>query len=182
MATAQNTNQLQQEIQQIQKQLEEKQAKLQLIQQTEINKLISKFVDDVEANGFNKVEVKKMVIEKGLEGKVIFAGVLNDVNRYYSAFDYFLFPSLYEGLSIAMIEAQISGLYCFVSNTVDLNTKITDNYSTIDINDESSYIAEMIIKNKKENDRANINYEMKYDIKNSSKKLQNFYERNCKYE
>ena len=123
-----------------------------------------------------------MVIEKGLEGKVIFAGVLNDVNRYYSAFDYFLFPSLYEGLSIAMIEAQISGLYCFVSNTVDLNTKITDNYSTIDINDESSYIAEMIIKNKKENDRANINYEMKYDIKNSSKKLQNFYERNCKYE
>ena len=64
MATQQNTNQLQQEIQQIQKQLEEKQAKLQQIQQTEINKLISKFVEDVESNGFNKVEVKKLIIEK----------------------------------------------------------------------------------------------------------------------
>ena len=55
---------MQQEILQMQKQLQEKQNKLQEIQQTEINKLVSKFLDDVEKSGFNKVEVKKMVIEK----------------------------------------------------------------------------------------------------------------------
>lgn len=64
MATQPAVNTLQQEILQMQKQLQEKQNKLQEIQQTEINKLVSKFLDDVEKAGFNKVEVKKMVIEK----------------------------------------------------------------------------------------------------------------------
>jgi hypothetical protein len=64
MATQPAANTLQQEILQMQKQLQEKQNKLQEIQQTEINKLVSKFLDDVEKSGFNKVEVKKMVIEK----------------------------------------------------------------------------------------------------------------------
>lgn len=64
MATQPAANTLQQEILQMQKQLQEKQNKLQEIQQTEINKLVSKFLDDVEKAGFNKVEVKKMVIEK----------------------------------------------------------------------------------------------------------------------
>ena len=64
MATQPAANTLQQEILQMQKQLQEKQNKLQEIQQTEINKLVSKFLDDVEKAGFNKVEVKEMVIEK----------------------------------------------------------------------------------------------------------------------
>ena len=65
MATQQPlSNTLQQEILQMQKQLQEKQNKLQEIQQTEINKLVSKFLEDVEKSGFNKVEVKKIVIEK----------------------------------------------------------------------------------------------------------------------
>ena len=64
MATQPAVNTLQQEILQMQKQLQEKQNKLQEIQQTEINKLVSNIIDDVEKAGFNKVEVKKMVIEK----------------------------------------------------------------------------------------------------------------------
>jgi len=42
----------------------EKQKKLTQIQQTEIEKIVSEFTDKIETAGFDKVLVKKMVIEK----------------------------------------------------------------------------------------------------------------------
>ena len=44
-------------------------------------------------------------------------GVKNPYD-YYSAMDYFVFPSLWEGLGMAVIEAQANGLNCMVSDTV----------------------------------------------------------------
>ena len=38
-----------------------------------------------------------------------------DVDKWYQAFDYFVFPSLYEGLGIVLVEAQCAGLPVFVS-------------------------------------------------------------------
>ena len=67
MATQQNTNQLellQTEIQQLEKNLREKQEKLNQIHKTEIEKLVSQFIVEVEKAGFNKVEVKKLVNSK----------------------------------------------------------------------------------------------------------------------
>jgi hypothetical protein len=42
----------------------EKQKKLTQIQQTEIEKIVSEFANKIDAAGFDKVLVKKMVIEK----------------------------------------------------------------------------------------------------------------------
>ena len=66
MATAQQNpaQQLALEIQKIQQDLLEKQKKLTQIQQTEIEKIVSEFTSKVESAGFDKVLVKKMVIEK----------------------------------------------------------------------------------------------------------------------
>lgn len=124
----------------------------------------------------NNPDIKKMVLEMNLEKKVIFAGIRTDVNKIYSAFDIFLFPSLYEGLSISMIEAQISGLICYASNTIDTNTKITDNVKFIDIKECSQTLAQFIFDDYSAIDRKNIIYNQSYNILNSSKKLQNFYE------
>lgn len=52
---------------------------------------------------------------------------IKNVNEYMQAFDLFLFPSLYEGLGIVLIEAQASGLKCFASDTIPKNVKISDN-------------------------------------------------------
>lgn len=52
------------EIAKLQNDLAEKQKQLMQMQKSEIEKLILKFVEDVEKAGFNKVEVKKFVIEK----------------------------------------------------------------------------------------------------------------------
>lgn len=58
-----------------------------------------------------------------LEDSVIFAGECADVRRFYQAMDLFVFPSLYEGLGMALLEAQASGLPCLVSDRVPAEAK-----------------------------------------------------------
>ena len=54
----------------------------------------------------------------GILEKVIFAGVCPDVEKYLSAMDVFLFPSLFEGLPFTLLEAQASGLPCVISSEI----------------------------------------------------------------
>jgi glycosyltransferase involved in cell wall biosynthesis len=57
---------------------------------------------------------------------VKFLGRRIDVNQLYSAFDVLLLPSLYEGLPLVLMEAQVSGLKCMVSDSVSQEAKVTD--------------------------------------------------------
>jgi len=55
----------------------------------------------------------------GLSGRVIFAGSRGDVPRLMlGGMDIFLFPSLFEGLGLAAVEAQAAGLRCVFSSVV----------------------------------------------------------------
>ena len=54
----------------------------------------------------------------GVEDKICFAGKQENVRRYLSAMDVFLFPSLFEGVPFALIEAQTNGLACVMSDAV----------------------------------------------------------------
>ena len=62
---------------------------------------------------------------------MVFLGQRNDVYRILQSFDVFLLPSLYEGLSVASIEAQASGLLTYISDRVPDECKITDLVQTI---------------------------------------------------
>ena len=64
MATQTQTTSLQDEIKKLEQQLAEKTALLNKQQEEKINSLINGFIAEVEKNGFSKVEVKKLVIEK----------------------------------------------------------------------------------------------------------------------
>jgi glycosyltransferase involved in cell wall biosynthesis len=63
-------------------------------------------------------DIEKKVLDLNIEEKVKFLGVRTDINNLIQAFDVFVFPSLYEGLGIVLIEAQASGLTCLTSNNV----------------------------------------------------------------
>lgn len=69
-------------------------------------------------------EIKQKVIGLGLDGQVIFAGVKKDTAPYYNAMDVFCLPSLWEGFPVTLVEAQVNGLKCLVSDTVADETKI----------------------------------------------------------
>lgn len=64
-------------------------------------------------------EVRERALAMGLEGDVLFPG-WKDEFRYtmYSALDVFLFPSLWEGFGIVLLEAQASGVPC-IASTLD---------------------------------------------------------------
>ena len=50
--------------------------------------------------------------------RAIFPGLRTDIPRVLRAMDAFVFPSLYEGLPLAVVEAQAAGLPCLVSTAV----------------------------------------------------------------
>ena len=66
-----------------------------------------------------KSEIHDLLASTNLNGRVVFAGNRSNVTRLMrGAMDAFIFPSLYEGLGLALVEAQASGLRCFVSDAV----------------------------------------------------------------
>jgi glycosyltransferase involved in cell wall biosynthesis len=122
--------------------------------------------------------IKLKVKELGLDSSVVFVGVTNKVNEYMQLFDFFIFPSNYEGLGIVAIEAQASGLKCLLSNRVPEIVKISDNVQFFDINERciSDWVNE-IVKNTKY-ERKNIYSLVKekgFDIKDSALKLERKY-------
>lgn len=71
-------------------------------------------------------ETVKLAKQKGLEHKVVFAGLQSEIYKYLSAFDYFVFPSLYEGLPVALVEAQASGAITVCSDSVSAESRLSD--------------------------------------------------------
>lgn len=70
-------------------------------------------------------EIIDMVKKSTIRDNVVFTGAIDNVADYLSAFDVMLLPSLYEGLPMVVIEWQIAGLPCIVSDTVTKECAIT---------------------------------------------------------
>ena len=121
--------------------------------------------------------IKEKVKKYELEDKVIFLGFRSDVNELMQAMDIFLFPSLYEGLPVVLIEAQAASLPIFTSKDVVSNeVNITDKVKFISLKESSKKWADEILK-------CDLNRKSTYkDIKNAgyliedtAKELLNFY-------
>ena len=74
-------------------------------------------------------DLRKSIEDKvkalNLEDKVIFTGVRSDVENLLQAMDVFVFPSLYEGLPVTIVEAQAAGLPCVISANIPKECIIT---------------------------------------------------------
>ncbi len=90
---------------------------------------------------------KRKVEDLNLDDAVLFLGIRKDVHRVLQAMDFFLFPSKFEGLPFAAIEAQASGAKCLLSKNIDREVVITENVEMFDISDAKVW-ADYIIKNK----------------------------------
>lgn len=126
-------------------------------------------------------KIKDKVDRLGIKDKVIFAGVKNNTEDYYSAMDLFLFPSLYEGLPVTGIEAQTSGLNCIMSNSITKETNILNQIEYIDLNKDNSVWVDSVLKNAKkinEMDRLESYKKIRettFDIKKNAENMENIY-------
>ena len=118
---------------------------------------------------------------KGVADDVIFAGIQKDPSAWYSAFDAFLLPSLYEGLPIAAIEAQASGLPCFISDAVTKEVSLTDNVHYCKLTDSADNWASEIHAHLHDNgDRikyADVIKHSDYSIERAARKLKRIYDK-----
>lgn len=111
-----------------------------------------------------------------MEKNIFFTGIRSDVQKFYSAFDMFIFPSLYEGISTALIEAQTNGLTIFASSAVDSKTDITNTINFIDLKDSAENWAKKIERTdiKRYNNIEKIK-ENGFDIKEIARNLEKKY-------
>lgn len=80
-------------------------------------------------DGELREQIEQLVFDKNIQDNVIFTGIVPNTNEYYSAFDLFILPSVWEGLPVVAIEAQASGLPCLFSNNIDKKCIIDKNKS-----------------------------------------------------
>jgi glycosyltransferase involved in cell wall biosynthesis len=121
-------------------------------------------------------KLKEIVKRKGLKDHVTFAGIRNDIPDILSAGDVFVFPSLFEGLGIAVVEAQANGLNCVVSNNVPKEASASDSVRFRQLNNLGAWLSD--IKESVQPERENLNENLVkagYDIKTEAVKLQEFY-------
>ena len=69
-------------------------------------------------DGPERAFIEKQVDHMKLNNRVRLFGSRSDVESFMAAFDGFIFPSLFEGLPISLLEAQASGLHCFTNELV----------------------------------------------------------------
>lgn len=122
-------------------------------------------------------EIKEKVNNLGLNDCVIFLGQKDNANEYYNAMDLFLFPSLYEGLGMVAIEAQVNGLPCVVSTGVPKVAKVSDNFEFVSL---ESCIEEWISAIEKIDSCKRFNSDefiekSEYNIENECEKLEKIY-------
>lgn len=86
-------------------------------------------------------ENKRLVSELGLDDFVTFLPFQADINRYYSAMDLFVLPSLFEGLPITLVEAQANGLPALVSSAVNPAANITGRLAFFNLKDGTESLA-----------------------------------------
>ena len=125
-----------------------------------------------------KKKIIKQVNNLNLQNSVLFLGQREDVNELYQAMDLFLFPSLYEGLGMVLVEAQCSGLHCIASTNVPIDAKLTENFSIVSLADNINTWIQEIDKLKEKNSRgeyASYIEKAGYEIKNENEKLLNLY-------
>ncbi|MBS7566816.1 glycosyltransferase family 4 protein [Mucilaginibacter sp. Bleaf8] len=69
---------------------------------------------------------KLWAYDNGLREQVTFISHTNDVARYLARCNYYVMPSLFEGVGNACLEAMAAGLLCIVNNAPGLNTLINN--------------------------------------------------------
>lgn len=127
-----------------------------------------------------KTAIKKKVQELGLQDKVSFLGIRDDVNELMQAMDLLVMPSVSEGFPVTLVEAQAAGVRCLVSDVVTSKCNISREMQFMSLDSGAEEWANKILSfSKAELNKSEMNKKVKqagYDIKENAKWLEEFYE------
>lgn len=98
----------------------------------EVRRLIKKYNPDIVYAHSSKAGAIARVADIGLK------------NHCVCAMDAFVFPSTWEGLGIVAIEAQASGLECYLSRELPKEVEVTDAVTWFDVSENENRILEKV--------------------------------------
>lgn len=122
----------------------------------ELLKLSSKYKMVLIGTGSLEEEIKDRIESMNLKDKIIMLGQLplEETAKWFQAMDVFVFPSRFEGFPNVLVECQIAGLKCLISDKITNEVRITNlvEFESIDKDPKiwAEKIGEMNFKERKE--------------------------------
>jgi glycosyltransferase involved in cell wall biosynthesis len=127
--------------------------------------------------------LKNLSQKLGLDPSIKFLGRRNDVDRILAMSDVFVLPSLFEGMSIALLEAMASGLPCVATDTPENRDLFPDTPQTLIPPKNLEHLAKMLFRVARNKDlqiRLGIQMrkevEMKYSLEVIEKRWREIYD------
>lgn len=144
----------------------------------EIKKLVPDSALVIAGGGDLEASLRDEAHSLGIGRDVIFTGFVSGVQDILSAMDIFVFPSLFEGLGMAAVEAQAAGLPVVCSDAVPSEAAVTELCSFMPLKAEPKQWAEHIISKAYDNERRSYSEEIRaagYDIVQTASQLEKLY-------
>lgn len=127
-------------------------------------------------------DMQKYIEKRGCAGHVMATGLVDNPEDFLNAMDVFCFPSLYEGLGMAAVEAQLNGLPVIASTAVPASAAITNLVDFLELDAGSRRWAEFLARSKQ---RASITAEdaaaTGYELSSAGSVLSELYRRGVFY-
>lgn len=124
----------------------------------------------IVGEGLLKEKILKRASQLGVAERVILTGVRTDVKKILCACDVFAFPSIFEGLGIAAIEAQANGLPCVLSTNVPDYAVVSDSAMQLSLQDRKHWI-KALAQLERASFRANPTLLCRFDINSAAQRL-----------
>ena len=126
-------------------------------------------------------QIRQKADALGVLDHILFTGIRSDVNEMLQAMDVFVFPSLYEGMPLSLVEAQTSGVPCFVSaRVISSEVDLTDLIHHIPLEELPEVWAKQILAGvipvEERRDRSGEIVASGFDVRSTCKQLCEFYE------
>nr|AHF24544.1 glycosyl transferase group 1 [uncultured bacterium Contig248] len=133
----------------------------------------------IVGKGEDQEKLEEKTKELGLSDSVVFLGQRDDVPDLLNAMDVFLFPSLWEGLGIAAVEAQATGIHVLASDQVSKEAAVTDLIRYLPLSEGAQKWAEELVSMANDGtarkDRREDLRKAGFTIREEAKKLERFY-------
>ena len=127
-------------------------------------------------NGHLRPSIEKKVDQLGLSSCVRFLGIREDISDIMQGMDLFLFPSLFEGLPVVLVEAQAAGLRCIVSDTITSETDVSGRLEFVSLKESPDEWADKILSTSYEHaDTSDLLRQNGFDTATMSQWLMEYY-------
>lgn len=93
-----------------------------------------------------RAEILALIESLELGDKVILPGFVEDAQAWFSLADVVLFPSLYEGFPISLVEAQCNGLPIICSDSVTNEVSLVGNLTFLSLGEKDQVWADSVLK------------------------------------